>query len=136
MDCIFCKIIAGELPAVKICEDDRSLAFMDVNPRSDGHCLVVPKTHAPTLFDIREEDLGAVMNSAKKVALAIKTALSPDGMLVYQLNGRAVMQLVDHFHLHLVPRWKNNGVDLSHGFTAGDMEKIRTMGEKIRKALI
>jgi histidine triad (HIT) family protein len=135
MTCVFCKIIAGQLPAVKVFEDERSLAFMDVNPRSDGHCLIIPKIHAPTLFDIGEEDLVAVTNTARKVAMAIKTSLVPDGMLVYQLNGRVAMQLVDHFHVHLVPRWKNDGVDLSHGFQPGNMEKIRVIAEKIVGAL-
>ncbi len=134
-DCIFCKIIAGQIPGIKVYEDDRSLAFMDINPRSDGHCLIIPKTHAPTLFDIGKEDLMGVMDTARKVALAIKTSLSPDGMLVYQLNGRAAMQLVDHFHLHLVPRWENDGVDLSHGFQPGNMDKIRAIAAKIVEAL-
>jgi histidine triad (HIT) family protein len=135
MKCLFCKIVAGQVPAVKVFEDDRSLAFMDINPRSDGHCLIIPKIHAPTLFDIGEEDLGAVTITARKVAMAIKSSLVPDGMLVYQLNGRVAMQLVDHFHVHLVPRWKNDGVDLSHGFQPGNMEKIRAIAEKIVGAL-
>jgi histidine triad (HIT) family protein len=135
MDCLFCKIVAGQLPAIKVFEDERSIAFMDINPRSDGHCLIIPKTHAPTLFDIRAEDLAAVTNTAKKVAMAIKTSLAPDGMLVYQLNGRVAMQLVDHFHLHLVPRWEKDRVDLSHGFQPGNMEKIQSIAEKIVEAL-
>lgn len=135
MDCIFCKIIAGQIPCVKVFEDDRSLALMDINPRSDGHCLIIPKTHAPTLFDIREEDLVAVAHTAKKVAMAIKRSLVPDGMLVYQLNGKVAMQLVNHFHLHLVPRWENDGVDLTHGFQPGNMEKIRGLAAKIVEAL-
>jgi histidine triad (HIT) family protein len=134
-NCVFCKIIAGQIPGIKVFEDDRSLAFMDINPRSDGHCLIIPKTHAPTLFDIGEEDLQAVMRTAKKVAMAIKASLGPDGMLVYQLNGRVAMQLVDHFHIHLVPRWENDGVDLSHGFQPGDLEKIRAIAAKIVGAL-
>ncbi|OGP51580.1 MAG: hypothetical protein A2Y79_08730 [Deltaproteobacteria bacterium RBG_13_43_22] len=135
MDCIFCKIVAGQLPGIKVFEDARSLAFMDINPRSDGHCLIIPKTHSPTLFDIGMEDLAAVMNTAKKVAMAIKASLAPDGMLVYQLNGRVAMQLVDHFHIHLVPRWENDGVDLSHGFQPGDLDKIRAVAGKIIEAL-
>ena len=135
MDCVFCKIIAGQLPSVKVLENDRSLAFMDINPRSDGHCLVIPKTHAPTLFDIEEEDLLAVFTTAKKVAVAIKASLVPEGMLVYQLNGKVALQLVDHFHVHLVPRWKNDGVDLAHGFQSANLEKIRDIAARIRAAL-
>ena len=135
MDCIFCKIIAGQLPGIKVFEDEQSLAVMDINPRSDGHCLIIPKTHAPTLFDIGEDDLQAVMHTARKVAMAIKVSLAPDGMLVYQLNGRVARQLVDHFHVHLVPRWENDGVDWSHGFQPGDLEKIRAIAAKIVGAL-
>lgn len=133
--CIFCNIVAGRLPAEKLFEDERTLAFMDINPRSDGHSLIIPKTHAPTLFDILEEDLLAVMHTAKRITLSIRLALRPDGLLVYQLNGRAAMQLVDHFHLHLVPRWENDGLDLTHGFKRGDPEKIRATAAKIREAL-
>jgi histidine triad (HIT) family protein len=135
MDCLFCKIVAGVLPSVKVYEDDQTIAFMDINPRSDGHCLIVPKTHYPTFFDIAERDLMAVMTTAKKVAMAIKASLAPDGMIVYQLNGRVAMQIVDHYHLHLVPRWEDDGVDLTHGLQSGDMEKIKAAGEKIAAAL-
>ncbi len=135
MDCIFCKIIAGQVPSVKIFEDDRSLAFMDINPRSDGHCLIIPKIHAPTLFDIEEKDLLAVVSTAKKVAMAIKASLAPDGMQVYQLNGKAAMQLIDHFHIHLVPRWKNDRADLLHGFQPGNMDRIREVAARIVSAL-
>jgi histidine triad (HIT) family protein len=94
VDCVFCKIVAGHLPGIKVFEDDRSLAFMDINPRSDGHCLIIPKNHAQTIFTIEMEDLAAVVNTAKKVAMAIKESLASDGMLIYQLNGRAAMQTV------------------------------------------
>ncbi len=135
MECLFCKIIAGHIPCVKVYEDDQTLAFMDINPRSDGHCLIVPKTHTATFFDIQESDLAAVMATAKKVALAIKESLTPDGMIIFQLNGRVAMQIVDHYHLHLVPRWENDGVDLTHGLKPGDMEKIKALGEKISAVL-
>ena len=135
MDCIFCKIIAGQIPSVKIYEDDRTFVFMDINPRSDGHCLVIPKKHAATLFDIEDEELQVTMATLKKVALAIKQALNPDGMTSFQLNGRAANQLVDHYHVHLVPRWADDGVDLRHGLQPGDMEKIKAAGAKISAAL-
>jgi len=135
MGCLFCNIVAGQVPSVKIHEDERSLAFMDIHPRSDGHCLIIPKSHALTLFDIESVDLQAVMHTAKRVAMAIRASLAPDGLLVYQLNGRAARQLVDHFHMHLVPRWKNDGVDLTHGFQPGNMEKIRAIAAKIAAAL-
>jgi histidine triad (HIT) family protein len=137
MDCIFCKIIAGQIPCVKIFEDDQTIAFMDINPRSDGHCLIVPKTHAPTLFDIEEADLQAAFKTVKQVAQAIQKSLKPDGMTQFQLNGRAANQLVDHYHVHLVPRWENDGVDMrSHGLQPGEMEKIKATGAKIASVLM
>ena len=135
MDCIFCQIIAGQAPCLKVFEDDRTFAFLDINPRSDGHCLIIPKIHAPTLFDIEEADLVAVIKTARKVALAIRISLSPQGMQVYQLNGKVAMQLVDHFHIHLVPRWKNDEVDLVHGFKAGDKERMKGIAARIAGAL-
>lgn len=134
MDCIFCKIVAGQIPSVRIYEDDRTFAFMDINPRTDGHCLVIPKKHAPTLFDIEEEELQAVMATVKKTALALKKALAPDGLTSFQLNGRAANQLVDHYHVHLVPRWAGDGVDLRHALQAGDPEKIKATGARIAAA--
>lgn len=134
-DCIFCRIVAGQIPSVKLFEDDRTLAFMDINPSSDGHCLIIPKNHSATFFDIPEGDLMAVMHTARKVALAIKKSLTPDGMRVYQLNGRVAGQIVDHFHVHLVPI-RENVAPVRHGFRAGDMEKIKTLGVRIAEALV
>jgi histidine triad (HIT) family protein len=134
MDCIFCKIIAEQIPSIKIYEDDRTFVFMDINPRSDGHCLVIPKKHAATLFDIEDDELQVTMATLKKTALAIKKSLNPDGMTSFQLNGRAANQLVDHYHVHLVPRWTDDGVDLRHGLQPGDPEKIKAIGAKIAAA--
>ena len=134
-DCIFCRIVAGLIPSVKLFEDDRTLAFMDINPSSDGHCLIIPKNHSATFFDIPEGDLAAVMHTARKVALAIKKSLTPDGMRVYQLNGRTAGQIVDHFHVHLVPIRENVAL-VRHGLRAGDMEKIKALGVRIAEALV
>lgn len=134
-ECIFCKIIANQLPSIKVFEDDRTLAFMDINPSSDGHCLIIHKNHSATFYDIPEGDLAAVMHTAKRVALAIKKSLTPDGLRVYQLNGRIAGQIVDHFHVHLVPL-RENEVAVRHGFGAGDMEKIKALGARIAEALV
>lgn len=133
-ECIFCKIITNQLPSIKLYEDDRTLAFMDINPSSDGHCLIVPKNHSVTFFDISEDDLAAVMHTARKVALAIKKSLKPDGLRIYQLNGRIAGQIVDHFHVHLVPLRENEAA-VRHGLRAGDMEKIKAHGARIAEAL-
>jgi histidine triad (HIT) family protein len=134
MDCIFCKIVAGQMTCVKVFEDERTLAFMDINPRADGHCLVIPKNHAPTLFDISEEDLLSTMAAVKKVATAIKVSLASPGMMVYQLNGRSAGQIVDHFHVHLVPRRKNEETGFGREFQGRDQERIKAIGQKIAAA--
>jgi len=134
-DCVFCKIIDGQLPSMKIDEDDRTLTFMDIHPLSSGHCLVVPKQHAATIFETEVRDLEATMVSAKRVALAIQEALRPDGLNVLQANGAAAFQSVPHFHLHLIPRWTDDGKGFDWTVVPGNREVIMKMGERIRSAL-
>lgn len=134
-DCIFCKIVRGELPSFKVYEDDRVLAFEDINPLAPGHTLVIPKTHAENLFTISAEDLSALHLASQKVAQAIRDALQPVGVAVLQLNGRGVNQLVMHYHLHLVPR-AADGPQLSvteWELKQGDMAQIQATAEKIAR---
>ena len=136
MDCIFCKIVSGEIPSVKVYEDDRVLAFMDINPLNDGHLLIIPKAHAATIDEITEADFLAVMSATHKLAAAVKKALSPDGMNLLQLNGKAANQLVPHLHVHIVPRWSGDGLTVSQWeIVAGDMEKIKGVAEKIQSEM-
>jgi histidine triad (HIT) family protein len=135
-DCIFCKIVQGEIPATKVYEDEKVLAFMDINPLNDGHILVIPKRHAETVFEINSEDLNAVMKVTQKLALAIKNALNPDGLIVVQLNKKAAGQVVPHLHIHLIPRWENDGLNIGKWeIKPGNMEKIKTIAERIKKAV-
>jgi histidine triad (HIT) family protein len=134
-DCVFCKIRDGQIPSVKIDEDERTLTFMDINPLSPGHCLVVTKRHAPTLFEADVADLQAAVATAKRVALAIRETLKPDGLNVLQANGAAAFQSVPHFHLHLIPRWANDGKGFDWKLVAGDREAIGKTGERVRAAL-
>jgi len=134
-DCVFCKIIDGQLPSMKIDEDDRTLTFMDIHPLSSGHCLVVPKQHAATIFETEVRDLEATMVSAKRVALAIQEALRPDGLNVFQANGAAAFQSVPHFHVHLIPRWANDGKGFDWTVVPGNREVIMKTGARIRSAL-
>ena len=134
-DCVFCKIIDGRLPSMKIDEDDSTLTFMDIHPLSSGHCLVVPKQHAATIFEADVRDLEAAMVTAKRVALAIQEALRPDGLNVLQANGAAAFQSVPHFHLHLIPRWADDGKGFDWKVVPGNREVIMKMGERIRSAL-
>jgi histidine triad (HIT) family protein len=135
VDCVFCKVLNGQVPSMKIDEDDRTLTFMDINPLSSGHCLVVPKRHAATIFEADVRDLEAAMVTAKRVALAIQEALRPDGLSVLQANGAAAFQSVPHFHLHLIPRWANDGKGFEWKMVPGNREVIMKMGERIRSAL-
>ena len=104
MDCVFCRIRDGQIPSTRLYEDERTLAFMDINPLTDGHCLVVTRAHAPTLFDVDLADLTAAIATAKRIAEALRRALAPDGLNLLQANGEAAFQSVSHFHLHLIPR--------------------------------
>jgi len=134
-DCVFCKIRDGQIPSMRIDEDERTLTFMDINPLSPGHCLVVTKRHAPTLFEADVEDLKAAAVTARRVALAIREALKPDGLNLLQANGGAAFQSVPHFHLHLIPRWANDGKGFDWTPVPGDREAIMKTGERLRAAL-
>jgi histidine triad (HIT) family protein len=134
-DCVFCKIRDGQIPSVKIHEDEHTLAIMDINPINSGHCLVITKTHAPTVWDAQPADLQAAITSAKKVALAIRDTLKPDGLNMLQANGPAAFQSVPHFHLHLIPRWTGDGKGFDWTVVPGNREAIMKMGERIRSAL-
>jgi histidine triad (HIT) family protein len=134
-DCVFCKIRDGQIPSLKIFEDDRTLAFMDINPVTHGHCLVIPKAHAATLFDAEVEDLEAVIAAAQQVARAIREALAPDGLNMLQANGAAAFQSVPHFHVHLIPRWANDGKGFDWKLVPGHRDQIMKAGERIRALL-
>ncbi len=135
MDCVFCKIRDGQIPSVKLYEDQRTLAFMDINPLNPGHCLVVTKAHAATIFEADPADLHAAITAAKKVAAAVRSAMQADGLNVLQANGAAAFQSVPHFHLHVIPRWTNDGKGLDWESVQGDMAEIRKNSERILAAL-
>jgi histidine triad (HIT) family protein len=134
-DCVFCKIRDGQIPSVKLYEDARTLCIMDINPLNSGHCLVLTRTHAPTIFDADPADLAAAITTAQRVARAQRTALRPDGLNMLQANGAAAFQSVPHFHLHLIPRWANDGKGFDWTLVPGDRDQIQKAGEKIRAAL-
>ena len=134
-DCVFCKIRDGQIPSTRIYEDERTLAFMDINPVGEGHCLVVTRAHASTLFDASEGDLQAAITTAKRVATALRAALAPDGLNMLQANGAAAFQSVPHFHLHLIPRWTGDGKGFDWKLVPGDRARIQAAAEKIRTTL-
>lgn len=108
MDCIFCRIVAGEIPSHKVYEDDLTLAFLDINPATRGHTLVIPKQHAADIFDIPSETIGAVNYTAQRVARIMRSVLQPDGVNTVQNNGPAAGQVVMHYHMHVIPRWEGD----------------------------
>jgi histidine triad (HIT) family protein len=134
-DCVFCKIRDGQIPSLKIFEDEQTLAFMDINPLNSGHCLVITKAHAPNLFEIPGGDLQAAIATAQRVALAIREGLKPDGLNMLQANGAAAFQSVPHFHLHLIPRWANDGKGFDWKLVPGNREHIMRAGERLRALL-
>jgi histidine triad (HIT) family protein len=131
-ECVFCKIRDGQLPSMKVYEDERTLAIMDINPLTSGHCLVLTKAHAATLWESEAEDLQAAIVTAQKLANALREALKPDGLNVLQANGAAAFQSVFHFHLHLIPRWNKDGKGFDWTPVAGDRAQIVAVGERVR----
>jgi histidine triad (HIT) family protein len=133
--CVFCKIRDGEIPSMRVYEDELTLAIMDINPLNSGHCLVIVKNHAPTVWDADEADLKAAIATARKVAVGLKTAVKPDGLNMLQANGPAAFQSVPHYHLHLIPRWHNDGKGFDWPLVPGDRAQIQAVGQRLREAI-
>lgn len=110
-ECVFCKIINGEIPANIIYENDKVLAFLDIKPISRGHTLIVPKKHYGDIYDITEDYLKEVVAAAKKISGAVKRGLGAEGVNILHASGVAAQQSVFHFHIHLVPRYRNDGLN-------------------------
>ncbi|MBE9557170.1 MAG: HIT family protein [Proteobacteria bacterium] len=131
-DCIFCKIVAGDIPCFKLYEDDATIAFMDINPVNPGHALIVHKAHHKDLFEIPADNIASVTLSAQKVAKAVQTTLKPAGMNLLQCNGSAAKQSVMHFHMHVIPRHIEDGLTMNWELVQGDLDKIGALAERIR----
>ena len=131
---IFAKILRGEIPCVKVYEDAKTLAFMDVMPQASGHTLVIPKEAAENILDLSAEGLVAMMATTQKIAKAVKKGLAPDGMVLTQFNGPAAGQTVFHVHFHIIPR--TEGAPLApHGRSMVDAASLELIAAKIRSAL-
>lgn len=125
-DCVFCSIVAGAKACHRVLETETVLAFMDINPASEGHMLVIPKQHCETVFDIPETDMQAVAAVVRRVAAAIRAELAPDGMTVTQVNGAAAGQTVMHYHVHLLPRTQGEPMRL-HGSRMADPARLEAL---------
>jgi len=134
-DCIFCKIVAGEIPSFKLYEDADTFAFMDINPVNDGHALVIPKEHAESLYATSGSALAATVLTAKRVAVAVDRALAPSGLNLVQANGPGAAQSVMHVHVHVVPRRFDDATLLNWRLEPGDMDAIAATAERIRVAM-
>ena len=133
--CVFCAIVAGEAPSHGVYEDERTVAFMDINPATDGHLLVIPKRHAPDLWSIPDEDGLAVFRSVQRVSRALREGLEPDGLNVLQSNGAAALQTVFHYHVHLIPRYHGDGIHVPLMRAPGDRSRLAEFAERVRAAL-
>lgn len=135
MSCIFCRIVAGELPSTKIYEDATTFAFMDINPGTDGHALVIPKVHAVDIHDVPPDVLGDMARTAQRIARAAKTGLGCAGVNLVQSSGAAAFQSVFHIHIHVIPRYEGDAVRLPWTPRPGDKAVIGSTADKLRQAL-
>ena len=133
--CVFCRIVAKEIPATVVHEDEHTLAFMDIGQVNPGHVLVALKKHAENIFALEDAHAAAVFRASAKVARAIRAAFEPQGLSVYQANGAAAGQTVFHLHIHLVPRYEGDGMALTWPVKNPPREKLVDYAEKIRAKL-
>lgn len=133
--CIFCRLVAGEIPAAHVHEDDLTIAFMDIGQVNPGHVLVATKRHAATLFDITSEEAAAVMQTAQKVARAVQDTFDPPGLTLLQANGREGDQTVFHFHMHVVPRHTGDGIAVTWPRKEPGVDVLLGYAQRLREAM-
>jgi histidine triad (HIT) family protein len=133
-DCIFCKILAGELPATIVDEDERTLSFMDINPATAGHALVIPRRHARDLLEIEPQELQAVIVAAQRLARRAEQKLGADGINLINSCGAAAWQTVFHFHVHVIPRYADDPLQLPWTPSPGDPGEIAAAAEKLTES--
>ena len=131
-DCLFCRIVAGELPAQIVEETDRTVSFMDINPATRGHALVIPRRHSTNLLEIEREDLEATIVAAQSLARRMVDRLGADGVNLLNSNGRAAWQTVFHFHVHVIPRYQGDPLRLPWIPAPGDAEEIQEAAAALR----
>jgi len=131
-NCIFCGIVAGEVPAQIVDSDEHTVAFMDISPATTGHALVIPREHAADLMEISDDDLGNTMAAARRLARRIDETLRPDGFNILNSARPAAWQTVFHFHVHVVPRYEDDPLKLPWVPTEGDADEIAALARQIR----
>ncbi|MDY6789253.1 MAG: HIT family protein [Candidatus Nanohaloarchaea archaeon] len=134
-DCLFCKIIEGEIDSHKVFETDRAFAFLDVNPVSRGHTLVIPKKHAETLTDLRASETEKLFSAVRKVSEAVEEALQPEGFNILQSNGEEAGQEIGHAHVHIIPRYEDDGFEFKFDQRSIEEQNPEELIETLRKEL-
>jgi histidine triad (HIT) family protein len=132
-NCLFCGIVAGDVPGQIVDSDDKTVAFMDINPATKGHALVVPRVHSADLMEISEEDLAATMVASQRLAKRIRETLEPDGFNLLNACGPVAWQTVFHFHIHVIPRYDGDPLKLPWIPRGGDADEIAAIAETIRQ---
>lgn len=133
-DCLFCKLIKGEIPSFKVYEDEYSLAFLDIHPKNQGQVLVIPKEHSENIYELSDETMARLSLVVKKIAIAVKNEMNADGINVIMNNEETAGQIIFHTHIHVVPRFKNDNFDQGPHieYKSGEAEAV---AEKIRHSL-
>ena len=131
-DCIFCKVVAGEIPGEVIDSDERTLTVMDINPATRGHAVVITREHAESLFELDDENVLAAMQATRRVAQRMRATLSPDGFNILHNIGRAAWQSIFHFHVHVIPRYRDDPLQLPWLPEPADPEELKRVAAEIR----
>ena len=131
-DCIFCKIVAGEMPAEIVQEDEHTLAFMDINPWTRGHALVIPRTHSRNLYEVGDDDLGRTMAAAKRLAERMRERLDTDGVNLLNACEPAAWQTVFHFHVHVIPRYEDDPLQVPTRPREAEQEQLAEVAAELR----
>jgi len=134
-NCVFCRIVKGELPASKVFEDESTLVFMDLQSVNPGHMLVVVKPHRANIYELDDELAGAAFRTAARMARAVKAVFGCEGVTLFQANEKAGAQTVFHFHIHVLPRWEGDGMALAWPAKNPPREALEATAERLRAAL-
>jgi histidine triad (HIT) family protein len=131
-DCLFCGIVSGDVPGQVVDSDEHTVAFMDINPATRGHALVVPRTHSTDLMDVSDEDLARTMTAARRLARRMRETLGPDGFNILNSCGAAAWQTIFHFHVHVIPRYEDDPLKLPWVPGPGDSDEIAEVADQLR----
>jgi histidine triad (HIT) family protein len=132
-DCIFCKVVAGEIPGEIVDSDDRTITVMDINPATRGHVVVIPREHAENLIEVSDEDLAATMNAARRIVGRLQETLAPAGFNILNNMGRAAWQSIFHFHVHVIPRYADDPLQLPWLPQPADPAELASVAGEIRR---